>query len=297
MKRSRGNAGKKLDRLLARCANPSPERMESAINRVRERLRLGIDDAPAEDISHSDSIQPFRRFRKAALAAAAAALAGLAVFSLPFVRTFLSPENGYAIVETVDGSLSWIANGNSQVVKSGERIDRGKILRTNGAAGAILALADGSRVEMRSQSELALQTAEDGALLQLNDGSIIVTAAKQRKGHLYVRTRDVTVSVVGTVFLVNAETEGSRVAVIQGEVQVQHGATLKKLLPGEQVVTNPIMQSAPVIEEILWSRNAAAHLALLQQALQVSTALAPQNSAATAQTPSEERLAFEVASI
>jgi uncharacterized protein (TIGR03435 family) len=163
--------------------------------------------------------------------------------------------------------------------------------------GDMLTLADGSRVEVRPHSKVTLHTAQDGALLQLNGGSIIVTAAKQRSGHLYVRTRDVLVSVVGTVFLVDAEEEGSRVAVIQGEVQVQQGASLKKLGPGEQVVTNPAMRALPVEEEISWSRSAASHAELLRQSLaplQPSVLSVP--SAAPQNAP-EPRAAFEVASV
>ena len=96
---------------------------------------------------------------------------------------------------------------------------------------------------------------------------------------------------VGSVFLVNAEESGSRVAVIQGEVRVQQGSTLKKLLPGEQVETNPIMQSVPVIEEIRWSRDAIAHLALLQQSIVVPTVADPNRAAAPGP------LQFEVVSI
>jgi len=90
------------------------------------------------------------------------------------------------------------------------------------------------------------------------------------------------------VFLVNAEEAGSRVAVIEGEVRVQQGEVTKKLLPGEQVSTNPIMQTVPVIQEIQWSRNALAHLALRQQAL-----LAPVEVAAPPVAPTQ----FEIASV
>ena len=92
---------------------------------------------------------------------------------------------------------------------------------------------------------------------------MIVNAAKQRTGHLYVQTKDVTVSVVGTVFFVNAGVTGSRVGVFQGEVQVQQGATTKQLRPGEEVTTNPAAEVLPVREEISWSRHADQHLALL----------------------------------
>jgi uncharacterized protein (TIGR03435 family) len=144
-------------------------------------------------------------------------------------------------------------------------IQFGESIRSSAGAGAVFVLADKSRVEMRPNSQLILEHADDGLRIRLNSGSVIVTAAKQRSGHLYVQTRDVTVSVVGTVFLVNAEEAGSRVAVIQGEVQVQDGSVLKKLVPGEQVATNPLMESHPVREEIAWSSSAPAHMALLER--------------------------------
>jgi uncharacterized protein (TIGR03435 family) len=118
---------------------------------------------------------------------------------------------------------------------------------------------------MRSQSELSLERADDGIRIRLRSGSIIVNAAKQRTGHLYVQTKDMTVSVVGTIFLVNAENEGSSVAVIEGEVRVREtkGTIETKLRPGEQVSSNPALLTRPVKEEIAWSRNAEAHLAIL----------------------------------
>src|ERR1700686_3974955 len=118
---------------------------------------------------------------------------------------------------------------------------------------------------MRTQSELSLERADDGARIRLNKGSVIVTAAKQGAGHLYVQTKDVIVSIVGTVFMVNAEESGTRVAVIQGEVHVQQGATSRRLLPGQQVATNPIMEPVSLEEQVSWSRTASAYLALLQQ--------------------------------
>src|SRR5262249_46699946 len=147
----------------------------------------------------------------------------------------------------------------------------GETVESNGGSGGTLRLADGSHVEMRSRSKLSITQADDGLRILLGTGSVIVNAAKQAVGrHLYVQTKDVTVSVVGTVFLVNAEEEGSRVAVIEGEVRVQQGPTEKKLSPGEQVATNPSMELPPVREEIAWSRYSAEHLALLQQAQPVA---------------------------
>ena len=92
-------------------------------------------------------------------------------------------------------------------------------------ADGVYELVDGSRVEMRPGTELSFERAGDGLRILLKHGGIIVNAAKQRSGHLYVETKDVTVSVIGTVFLVNAGENGSRVAVIEGEVRVQQGRT------------------------------------------------------------------------
>jgi uncharacterized protein (TIGR03435 family) len=165
------------------------------------------------------------------------------------------------------------------VVDDVRRVEFGDVVRSNAGVGYTLFLPDGSRVEMRANSELALERAEDGIRIRLNRGDIIVKAAKQAKGHLYVQTKHMSVSVVGTVFLVNAKEEGSRVAVIEGEVQVTHGGIATKLLPGEQATSNPAMAALSVKEEVSWSREAESHAALLQQA------------------PKEPPLAFETASI
>jgi uncharacterized protein (TIGR03435 family) len=152
-----------------------------------------------------------------------------------------------------------------RVVEGDVRV--GETIRANGGTGAVLALSDGSRVEMRSNSELAVDRATDGIRIRLHSGGIIVNAAEQRAGHLYVQTSDVTVSVVGTVFLVNADAQGSRVAVIEGEVRVQQGGAEETLRPGDQVATNPQVPPPPVVEEIAWSRYREAHSQKLEQSI------------------------------
>ena len=175
-------------------------------------------------------------------------------------------------------------------------------------AAQLITLDDGSRVEMRAQSELTVEPADDGLRIRLDRGGIIVHAADQRAprvgagfsrpGHLYVQTKDMTVSVVGTVFLVNADEDGSRVAVIEGEVHVQQGAVETTLMRGDHLATNASVKAPPVSEAIAWSRNAPALIALLQQSAVVPPAVAPQTPPAVApQTPTTPRLAFEVASI
>jgi uncharacterized protein (TIGR03435 family) len=196
------------------------------------------------------------------------------------------------VAVAIGTAILWRPADNALVrIVEGE-VRLGDTIRSNGGgAGAILVLADGSRLEMRSHTELSVEPAADGIRIRLTSGGIIVNAAKQRTGHLYVQTKDMTVSVVGTVFVVSADDEGSRVAVIEGVVRVQQGGTEQMLGPGDLVATSPALDVPLVRETIAWSRNAGALAALLQQSTVVPPAITPQSSAAA------PRETFEVASI
>jgi uncharacterized protein (TIGR03435 family) len=259
MKRREKNIDEILEHSLP---SASKEQTEAACDRVFNRLQSNTGDQEAPVVNFV-AVRGFRWTWAAALAGVAALL----VIAISVGRSGQS-RSPYAVFENDGGS---------------RRIDAQEVVRTASAGGGVLTLADGSRVEMRSGSELVLEGVDDGVRIRLDRGSVIVNAAKQRNGHLYVQTKDVTVSVVGTVFLVNSEESGSRVAVIQGEVQVQQGSTSKKLLPGEQVASNPTMVSHPVKEEISWSRHAEEHLALLEKTVPP--------------TPEPKRLEFEAASV
>jgi uncharacterized protein (TIGR03435 family) len=155
---------------------------------------------------------------------------------------------------------------------------------------------------MRPQSQLSVNDAADGLRVQLDRGGIIVNAAKQRTGHLYVDTKDVSVSVVGTVFLVGVEDAGSRVAVLEGKVQVKQGGLTKMLLPPEQMATNPLMELLPLREQVAWSRYAKEHLALLPQEAAPAVAKPADKPVETVQAkappkPAAARPQFEVASV
>jgi uncharacterized protein (TIGR03435 family) len=243
-----------------------------AWDRVMDRLRDHPDDVSVDSAFTTPATsfdQPKSRWRVWVLIAAGAMVLVLVVFMrMPAIRNSQQPGDGlHAVVESADGGLFRVSGGQS--VRAGELVSEGDIVRTDQSLGALLTLADGSRIEMRPQSALSLERASDGARIRLDTGGVIITAAKQRIGHLYVQTKDVTVAVIGTVFLVSTEQAGSRVAVIQGEVQVRQGAVNEKLAPGQQIATNPLMESHPVREEISWSRQSEAHIALLQQSIAI----------------------------
>jgi hypothetical protein len=257
MKHRKESAGRILDRTLGLFSNPSPDLMETArkhaLQRIESESRPALHFFPRKEPMPPARDRSVSKLRPAIVAVAAAMAIAVAVPAV-MLRNFVWLRSTAAVLETPQGS---------------KKIAYGEVVRVNGGTGSVLALADGSRVEMRSQSELSLERAADGLRIRLIGGSVIVNAAKQRTGRLYVQTKDVTVSVAGTVFLVEAADDGSRVAVIEGEVHVQQGAVSKKLLPGEQVATISEIKPLPVVEEIAWSRNAAELLSLLQKSIVV----------------------------
>jgi hypothetical protein len=58
------------------------------------------------------------------------------------------------------------------VAETGEKIEAGEVVRTNGRDGAVLSIADGSRVEMRPPGELALERVDDGIAIRLTRGAV-----------------------------------------------------------------------------------------------------------------------------
>jgi ferric-dicitrate binding protein FerR (iron transport regulator) len=238
---------------------PSAQHEEEVGKRVFDRLLLTKTESPEDTRPKAQGDFGWKPRSRFSIAVA-----------LPAVASLL-----FIVVVT---SALWRTAGSLPSAKlPGDRIRNGESVRADGPDSRLLALPDGSEVEMRSQSELEIDHAADGLRVRLYAGSIIVAAAKQGAGHLYVETRDAMVSVVGTVFLVSIEQTGSRAGVIEGVVNVQHGAISQTLLPGQQTVAGPPMELVPLETQVAWSRNASIYVAMLRQLVQ-----APTRPAATA---------------
>jgi ferric-dicitrate binding protein FerR (iron transport regulator) len=240
---------------------PSDQQIDRTAAQVLNRLRTeyAIDPRVASDFSR---VSIPRRSRMGL--AATVAIVVIAVGALPIFMPRVSTQSEvYAVPQTIDGTLYRLAGAETRPVGRNERIGKGQALLATGG-GAILALNDGSRVEMRTESLLLLERSSGGIRINLRMGSVIVTAADQSSGHLYLRTRDYGVSVTGTVFGVNTGMRGSKVFVIEGEVLVEQGPKSETLRGGQQIATDPMLATLPVEEDIQWSRNARGHLALLQ---------------------------------
>jgi uncharacterized protein (TIGR03435 family) len=253
---------------------------------IDDILEQYITSASKEDVdAHCDQV--LQRLRRTALDASHAKSDSLPRASWAWRWTVIaSAAAGVLVALSVTKGVLWRKSAPLAAVKS------------TSSEARVMMLSDGSRIEMRGGSEAAVENVVDGLRVRLKGGSIIVKAAKQAPGrHLYVETRDVVVSVVGTVFLVKADDRGTHVAVIEGEVHVQQGATEKQLKPGEQTSSNPKAETLPIPEEIGWSRDAAAYLAMLHQELAQGLA-ARQASTRSQSTPVvSDKPQFEEASV
>jgi hypothetical protein len=174
-------------------------------------------------------------------------------------------ESGSPIeIASVAGSLFRITPDGPLPIGAGDVFQGGERIRTGRDSGAIVALADGSTIEMNQRSEIRVTERRDDATIHLARGSIIVEASDQGSGHLFVRTDDCLVSVTGTVFSVLHGSRGSRVSVIEGEVEVDSSDGVEIVQPGQQVVTGFVFP-IPIGQEISWSVNLDDHLAMLKE--------------------------------
>jgi hypothetical protein len=197
-----------------------------------------------------------------AMAATAVAIVGVAVLA---VNNGLFPgqHSIRAAVQNVDGSLYAVSEEQVRLIPAGYQIRNGDEIRTAKGSNAVVRLLDGSLVEMDERSDISVSRGWKGTTIRLDGGHIIVQAAKQRTGRLYVATDDGLVSVKGTIFSVNHGTKGSRVAVIEGVVRVAYGDRTADLRAGDEATSSASVSKVPIQDEIAWSKNAAKYLALL----------------------------------
>jgi len=207
-----------------------------------------------------------------ALAAALVVAAGLAFYAFGD-RLLPAPSGPQTVVQAAEGLVYRVSDTGTVPLIRGAEAPAGAEIRTAKDSRALLRLRDGSLVEMRERSGFSVSETRKDTTIALERGAIIVQAAKRHTGHLYVATRDCRVAVTGTVFSVNSGLKGSRVTVIEGTVLVAQDRHESVLHAGGQVSTSPAMGPVPVRQEISWSHNADAYIAMLSAVTALNNSL------------------------
>jgi hypothetical protein len=203
------------------------------------------------------------------ITAVAAVLAVIAVslLILPEVPTF--DQTAVAQVGEVNGELYRVEDGQLKLLVNGEWIGGQTKVRTGKDSLAILYLDDGSRVEVNSRSELSVTRRQSGNRIDIERGNIIVEASPQGSGTLDVATNEFVVSVTGTIFEVGHGAMGSRVGVIEGQVEVLQKGDSTSVTPGSQMGSRSGLAAYHVENELAWSQDADKYIAMLQSAAEL----------------------------
>ena len=268
MKSQTGNPRQIVDQFLGKIAEPlSDTHSDGAVKDVHQRLLMEDARVLSFPTALETDPQPVRTHVWSAIAAGV-----LVMLAGGMLHLVLQRSSGVEIVaKPVSGEIQTVGSRATFPGYSG--IEDGKVLRA-GNAGGTIALLDGSKIEMSASAELSINREAKGFRVRLTSGTVLVTAARQHDGHLYVETKDCVVSVTGTVFAVSAEESGSRVSVLEGEVQVHHGEISQTLIAGQQATTSPELRPLSTEPAMAW---AIERVALVQQPAQQ----APQTTNAT----------------
>ena len=211
-----------------------------------------------------------RWMRWGTMAAAAALLLGVVYLGRDAIDGMMAPGGPRATVVAANGGLYRLPVGS---LDAGAAIGEHESVRTGPGAHAVLRLADGSMVDVNERTEMYVTAAWSGQTIHLQRGDIIVKAAKQRRGHLRVLTRDSIASVKGTVFAVSAGMGGSVVSVVEGSVAVNQPGREVLLSPGQQAASIPTLATS-VASAVAWSPDAESYLELLRSFVKIERDLA-----------------------
>lgn len=276
-------AGNDANSTLTSCADYQARMPALVAGTLPEAQRLLVEDHARECIPCRKHLQAVRAGRAVSDApggpvaparlgryyAAAAAMVGVAVAGVWLSqRVLLPPQDGIVQVQSVDGRM-FVAGDDRGAdlvpLGPGDAIDGGDRIRTGAGSRAVLELADGSRVEAAGLTTFRVDARRSGHRVRVDRGSVIVQAASQENGSLIVSTEEMLVVVKGTIFAVTHGVKGSRVSVIEGEVEVERGRQRHSLLAGDQFRSRPTLVAMTLQEEVGWSQDADRYLALLEE--------------------------------
>ncbi len=124
-----------------------------------------------------------------------------------------------------------------------------------------LELADGTRVWLNSESKLIYPVRFSGDIREVQmEGEICFQVAKNEKQPFIVKTKDVAVKVLGTLFNMEAysDTRGVVTTLVEGRVNVSNGQGERVVEPGQQVVATGdelVVTEVDAEQFISWTRG------------------------------------------
>ncbi len=236
-----------------------------ACRKVLERARRGDVDpeSTVAVVGYRERAHIWQRVPARAIAALVVVALGLAGIFAADQLFIGNPVVAHA--DGVDDDLYRVTDSGNVPLAAGDEIRAGDTIRAGRQGGAMVAMVDGSQIEMDSRSELSMLRSGGSGDLRLARGNIIVRAAPQEAGELRVLTEDCAVRVTGTVFVVRHGAKGSRVSVLEGEVVVTQDDGDTVLEPGEQITTDPRLQEVDIYQDIEWSRDVDDYVALVTE--------------------------------
>ena len=252
---------------LARQLSPAQSILFEEETRQSIPLRRALDTARGRESDQSQGLAGnpagSSRYRWLAAAATVAAVAIALFIVMPQLPSF--DQSRLAQVDAIDGQLYQLVDGRLQALMPGTWINGRQRIRSAGASSALITLDDGSQIEVDERSELSMTRRGSGNRIDVSRGRILVQASPQGAGTLDVFTDEFMVSVTGTIFEVAHGAKGSRVAVIEGSVNVLLQGDTTALEPGQVMDSRAQLFARSVIDEIAWSQNADQYVAMLQE--------------------------------
>lgn len=122
---------------------------------------------------------------------------------------------------------------------------------------APVALSDGSRITLDSNTQVQVDLRSDRRLVRLDKGEAVFDVAKDPQRPLVVQVADKLVTVVGTVFSVRRDSNEIQVRVMEGRVRVEDGRghsgdRATEVEPGAEATTDQgqIRVDRPGLDEI-----------------------------------------------
>lgn len=168
-------------------------------------------------------------------------------------ETWLAQRSAPATALAVEGKVKLIdSRGDETLLKAGDRIPVGSILRAGAEDNVSLRLMDDSRVLMKGDSEVKLETHAERLhgnsriiLIDLRRGALEnqVEKASASGGRFEIRTPAAVAAVRGTTFRVTANAEKTTAEVILGAVNLGNEAGVVEL--GAGFATSATPNAAP----------------------------------------------------